>query len=33
MYYHERALTTTVDNIELIESESLYGCAIVKIFF
>jgi len=33
VYYYERALTTTVDNIEHIESESLYGCAIVKIFF
>lgn len=29
---YERALTTTVDNIEHIESESLYGIAIVKIF-
>src|SRR5207302_4191124 len=28
----ERALTTTVDNIEHIESESLYGIAVVKIF-
>src|SRR5580700_10365708 len=33
VYYYERALTTTVDNIEHIESESLYGRAIVKIFF
>jgi multidrug efflux pump subunit AcrB len=32
-YYYERALTTTVDNIEHIESQSLYGRAIVKIFF
>jgi multidrug efflux pump subunit AcrB len=29
---YERVLTTTVDNIEHIESESLYGIAIVKIF-
>jgi multidrug efflux pump subunit AcrB len=29
---YERVLTTTVDNIEHIESESLYGVGIVKIF-
>src|ERR1700726_1584170 len=29
---YERVLTTTVDNIEHIESESLYGAAVVKIF-
>src|SRR6201997_744460 len=29
---YERALTTTVDNIEHIESQSLYGMAVVKIF-
>ena len=29
---YERTLTTTVDNIEHIESESLYGMAVVKIF-
>jgi len=29
----ERNLTTTVDNIEHIESQSLYGIAVVKIFF
>jgi len=29
---YERALTTTVDNIEHIESQSLYGLAVVKIF-
>src|SRR6202021_3779583 len=28
----ERALTTTVDNIEHIESQSLYGIAVVKLF-
>src|SRR6201996_3629734 len=33
VYYYERALTTTVDNIEHIESQSLYGYGIVKIFF
>ena len=33
VYYYERALTTTVGNIEHIESESLYGRGIVKIFF
>jgi multidrug efflux pump subunit AcrB len=32
VYYYERALTTTVDNIEHIESQSLYGRGIVKIF-
>src|SRR6202521_5249656 len=30
VYYYERALTTTVGNIEHIESESLYGRGIVK---
>jgi multidrug efflux pump subunit AcrB len=29
----ERNLTTTVDNIEHIESQSLYGIAVVKVFF
>src|SRR5271163_2872423 len=29
---YERVLTTAVDNIEHIESESLYGIAVVKIF-
>jgi multidrug efflux pump subunit AcrB len=29
---YERILTTTVDNIEHIESQSLYGIAVVKIF-
>ena len=29
----ERSLTTTVDNIEHIESQSLYGIAVVKVFF
>jgi len=33
MYYYERALTATVDNIEHIESQSLYGRGIAKIFF
>src|ERR1700675_2580988 len=28
----ERALTTTVDNIEHIEAQSLYGIAVVKVF-
>src|SRR6202041_4060108 len=28
----ERALTTTVDNIEHIESQSLYGVAVVKVY-
>ncbi len=28
----ERGLTTTVDNIEHIESQSLYGVAVVKVF-
>jgi multidrug efflux pump subunit AcrB len=28
----ERALTTTVDNIEHVESQSLYGTAVVKVF-
>ena len=29
---YERVLTTTVDNIEHIESESLFGIAVVKIY-
>ena len=33
VYYYERALTTTVSNIEHIESQSYYGSGIVKIFF
>lgn len=33
IYYYERALTATVDNIEHIESRSYYGRGIVKIFF
>jgi multidrug efflux pump subunit AcrB len=33
VYYYERSLTTTVSNIEHIDSESLYGRGIVKIFF
>ncbi len=33
VYYYERALTVTVDNIEHIESQSLYGRGVVKIFF
>ena len=28
----EQALTTTVDNIEHVESQSLYGIAVVKVF-
>src|SRR3984957_16616831 len=28
----ERSMTTTVDNIEHIESQSLYGVAVVKVF-
>ncbi len=33
IYYYERSLTSTVNNIEHIESQSLYGRGIVKIFF
>jgi multidrug efflux pump subunit AcrB len=33
VYYYERALTTTVSNIEHIESQSLYGFGVVKIYF
>ncbi len=33
VYYYERSLTATVDNIEHMESQSLYGRGIVKIFF
>jgi len=33
IYYYERQLTGTVGNIEHIESQSLYGRGIVKIFF
>src|SRR5271157_315871 len=32
VYVTERALTTTVDNIQHIESNSLYGVAVVKVF-
>jgi multidrug efflux pump subunit AcrB len=32
VYVTERALTTTVDNIQHIESQSLYGVAVVKVF-
>jgi multidrug efflux pump subunit AcrB len=32
VYITERTLTTTVDNIEHIESQSLYGVAVVKVF-
>ena len=33
VYYFERTLTTTVSNIQHIESQSLYGRGVVKIFF
>src|SRR6202165_2508509 len=33
VYYYERGLTTTVSNIEHIESQSLYGRGIVKAYF
>ena len=33
VYYYERSLTTTVSNIEHIESQSYYGTGVVKIFF
>lgn len=33
VYYYERVLTATVNNIEHIESNSYYGRGIVKIFF
>jgi multidrug efflux pump subunit AcrB len=33
IYYYERQLTTSVGNIEHIESQSLYGRGVVKIFF
>ncbi|WP_321817091.1 MULTISPECIES: efflux RND transporter permease subunit [unclassified Paraburkholderia] len=33
VYYYERTLTTTVSNIEHIESQSEYGRGVVKIFF
>src|ERR1700733_1206869 len=33
VYYYERNLTSTVSGIEHIESQSLYGSGIVKIFF
>jgi CzcA family heavy metal efflux pump len=33
VYYYERSLTTTVSNIEHIESQSYYGSGVVKIFF
>ncbi len=33
MFYYERSLTTTVSNIEHIESQSYYGSGVVKIYF
>src|SRR6202046_1735660 len=33
VYYYERALSTTVSNLEHIESPALYGRGTVKIFF
>ncbi len=33
IYYYERTLTSTVNNIEHIESQSLFGIGIVKIYF
>ena len=33
VYVTERSLTTTVDNIQHVESQSLYGIAVVKVFF
>jgi multidrug efflux pump subunit AcrB len=33
VYMAERSMTTGVDNIEHIESQSLYGIAVVKVFF
>ncbi|MDB6148087.1 MAG: cation/multidrug efflux pump [Spartobacteria bacterium] len=33
VYVHERALTTTVDNIEHIESTSYDGVGVIKVFF
>jgi multidrug efflux pump subunit AcrB len=33
IYYYERSLTTTVNNVEHIESQSMTGVGVVKIFF
>ena len=33
VYYHERTLTTTVSNIEHIESQSYYGSGVIKVYF
>src|ERR1700757_391183 len=33
VYYYERTLTTTVNNIERIESQSYLGSGVVKIYF
>ncbi len=33
VFVTERSLTTTVDNIEHVESQSLYGIAVVKVYF
>lgn len=33
VYFYERALTTVVSNIEHIESQSVYGFGVVKVFF
>ncbi len=33
VYINERSLTTTVNNIEHIESQSMNGIAVIKVFF
>jgi multidrug efflux pump subunit AcrB len=33
VYYYERSITTVVSNIEHVESQSVYGYGVVKIFF
>ena len=33
VYYYERVLTTTVNNIEQIDSQSYFGSGVVKIYF
>jgi multidrug efflux pump subunit AcrB len=33
VFYYERALTTVVSNIEHVESQSVYGFGVVKVFF
>src|ERR1700690_3329645 len=33
VYYNERSLTSTVSNIEHMESQSMFGIGVIKVFF